>query len=68
MVEIAVLVGPEGVRKTQIYCDPDRHAEGFSLYEKILPTIREINMALRSQQTRAGEKGLFCEGEDEGHR
>lgn len=43
MTEIAILVRAGGVRKTQIIAPPGEHAEGFSLYERLLPHIRRIN-------------------------
>lgn len=55
MTEIAVLIGPKGVRKTQIFAKPGDHAEGFKLYEKALPGIRLIDAAMR-EELKADEK------------
>ena len=46
MLQIAVLVRPEGVFKTQVYASDDQQVEGSRLFEKILPGIRQIDAIL----------------------
>ena len=46
MVEIAVLIGPCGVKKTKIIAPRGDHARGFELYERILPFVEKIDESL----------------------
>lgn len=55
MIEIAIIVGPGGVRKTQIAAPQGEHTEGFRLYERLLPYIRRINAELSDGKFQAPE-------------
>ena len=62
MIEIAVLIGPEGVRKTQIFVNPGDHSKGFDLYEKVLPGIRQIDTALKVENPKEGQNEEVARG------
>ncbi|GEM_PF-4775228 len=55
MIELNIIVRPEGVVKTQVLAPDEEQAEGVRLYTKLLPHISQIDATLRERSEQSAK-------------